>query len=161
METDSRFTLGLDAGLVGRWTCLILGVIVPLVSIVRQLATQEASPTFLGNTAMYLIAVLAVYLAAHYFLGERLFARTNPWITTLILVGPPVVILAGGLGTGAFQLALALYIAISLAFNFVMSYGDCEVAAIPSLILRRRYVVYCPWNVIDVVDRRWETTRDR
>jgi hypothetical protein len=56
------------------------------------------------------------------------------------------------LGPPEFKLALALFIAISLTFNFIVSYGGCEVMAIPSLIFRKRYVVYCPWNVIDVVD---------
>lgn len=69
------------------------------------------------------------------------------------LIGPPTLVLALSLGPSAFQLALALYIAISLVFNFVMSYGGCEVMAIPSLVFRRRYVVYCPWNVVDVVDK--------
>jgi hypothetical protein len=153
METQSRFTLGLDAGLVGRWTRLILGGIVPLVTIVRQLLTEELSLDFYGATARYFGAILGVYLAAHYFLGERLFARANPWLNTLILVGPPVGVLVLGWGPAAFQLALALYIVISLIFNFAMSYGGCEVAAIPSLVLGRRYVVYCPWNAVDVVDK--------
>ncbi len=153
MEAQSRFTLGLDAGLLGRWTRLILGGIVPLVTIARQLLTQEPSLSFYGATVLYFLAIFVVYLAAHYFLGERLLARTNPWIGTIILVGPPTVALILRLGPDAFQLALALYIAISLIFNFIMSYGGCEVMAIPSLIFRCRYVVYCPWNAVDVVDK--------
>ena len=150
---SSTFTLGLDAGLVGRWTRLILGSIVPLYSIVRLLLTEDPSPGFLLETTIYFGVIFAVYLAAHLFLGERLLARTNPWVGTIILVGPPTLALVLALGPPAFQMALALYIAISLFFNFTMSYGGCEVMAIPSLIFRRRYVVYCPWNVVDVVDK--------
>jgi hypothetical protein len=40
-----------------------------------------------------------------------------------------------------------------LIFNFAMSYGGCEVMAIPSLIFGRRYIIYCPWNVVDAVDK--------
>ncbi len=152
-KPGSAFTLGLDAGLFGRWARLVLGALVPLIVIVRQLVTQPPSLGFYGATALYFIAALVLYLAAHYFLGERLFARVNPWITTLILVGPPVVVLVLGLGPEAFQLGTALYIAVSLIFNFAMGYGGCEVAAIPSLILGRRYVIYCPWNAVDVVDK--------
>ena len=153
-QGKSKFgTLGLDARLVGRWARLILGGIVPIANIVYQLVTGTPTLNFFGFTALYFVAIFAVYLGGHYFLGERLFAKVNPWITTLILVGPPVVVLILGLGPSPFQMALALYISISLIFNFVMSYGGCEVAAIPSLILGRRYVVYCPWNVVDVVEK--------
>jgi Family of unknown function (DUF6410) len=57
------------------------------------------------------------------------------------------------LGPAPFRIALALYIIISLIFNFAMSYGGCEDMAIPSLIFGRRSVVYCPWNVVDAVDK--------
>jgi hypothetical protein len=33
-----------------------------------------------------------------------------------------------------------------------MSYGGCEVVAIPSLIFRTRYTLYCPYNAVDVVE---------
>ncbi len=149
----SRFQLGLDAGPLGRWTRLILGGLIPLISIMIQLSSNPPSVAFYGTTVLYFAAVLAVYLAAHYLLGERLLDRANPWIGTLILVGPPTLLLALRLGPPAFQLGLALYVSISLILNFVMSYGGCEVMAIPSVVFRRRYVVYCPWNVIDVVDK--------
>lgn len=147
------FTLGLDSGYVGRLSRLILGVIIPLYSIVGVILAEQTTPRFLVETTFYFVVIFAVYLAAHYFLGERLFARLNPWIGTLILVGPPTLALVLRLGPQSFQLGLALYISISLFFNFIMSYGGCEVMAIPSLIFRRRYVVYCPWNVVDVVDK--------
>ena len=38
-------------------------------------------------------------------------------------------------------------------YAFIMSYGGCEVIAIPSLIFGQRYVVYCPWNAVDLVDK--------
>lgn len=129
------------------------GFIAFVVSIAYHLVTQPPSVGFYGATALYFIATFGVYLAAHYFLGERLFARTNPWVATGILVGPVVVVYIFQVGSPAFQLALSLYIAISLIFNFVMSNGGCEVMAIPSLIFRRKYVIYCPWNAVDVVDK--------
>jgi uncharacterized protein DUF6410 len=36
-----------------------------------------------------------------------------------------------------------------------MAYGDCEVVALPGLLFRRHYTVYCPLNVIDLVERRY------
>jgi hypothetical protein len=150
---ERSFTLGIDAGLVGRWARLILGSLLPLSSIIRVLIIEQQSISFLLMTAIYFAIIFGVYLAAHSFLGETLLARINPWIGTLILVGPPTAALALSLGPAEFQLALALYIAISLSFNFVMSYGGCEVMAMPSLIFRKRYVVYCPWDVVDVIDK--------
>jgi hypothetical protein len=151
--TLSKFTLGLHAGFFGRWLRLIVGGIVPLYVILRELLTQSPSVGFYAMTVLYFGAIFGVYLAAHYLLGERLFAKTNPWVGTAILVGPPVVALILELGSDTFQLGLALYIAVSLVFNFIMTYGGCEVAAIPSLIFGRRYTIYCLWNAVDALDK--------
>lgn len=158
-EAKSSFTLGLDAGPIGRVSRLILGGLIPIYSIIRLLLNSDLTLGFYAQAMLYFAAIFLVYLAAHYFLGERLLARINPWIGTLILVGPPSVALLFRLGPGSFQIALALYIAISLVLNFIMSYGGCEVMAFPSLIFRRRYVVYCPWNVVDLADKVIEDSR--
>ena len=152
-KAKSNFVLGLDAGPIGRVARLVLGGLIPIYSIIRLLLNSDLTLGFYAQAVLYFAAIFLVYLAAHYFLGERLLARVNPWIGTLILVGPPSVALLFELGPGPFQLALGLYISISLIFNFIMSYGGCEVMALPSLIFRRRYVVYCPWNVVDLADK--------
>lgn len=148
-----NFTLGRDAGLFGRWMRLIFGVAVPLYILARALLGKDLTAVFYLEIFLWFVGVFAAYLAAHYYLGERLFARVNPWISTIILVGP--VILFGFFlpVSPEFQIALTLYIIISLVFNFLMSYGGCEVMAIPSLIFHRRYVIYCPWNAVDMVDK--------
>ena len=152
-EAKSNFVLGLDAGPIGRVGRLVLGGMIPLYSIIRILLANDLTLGFYAQAALYFAAIFLVYLAAHYFLGERLLARVNPWVGTIILVGAPSVALLFRLGPPPFQIALGLYVAISLIFNFIMSYGGCEVMAIPSLIFRRRYVVYCPWNVVDLADK--------
>ena len=144
--------LGRDAGLFGRWLRLIGGVLL-LGGILWDVMADAPPLGFYGATAMYFVVVAGVYLAAYYLLGERFFARANAWINTLILVGPPVVVFVLDLGPDAFQVGLWLYVAVSLIANFVMSYGGCEVVAIPSLILKRKYTVYCPLNVVDVVEK--------
>jgi Family of unknown function (DUF6410) len=153
MKKRTFFTLGRDAGLFGRWIRLIFGVAIPLYILIGDLWGKSLPPAFIPEIFLWFGVVLAIYLAAHYFLGERFFARVNPWIATLILVGPVIVAGIFPLGPAPFRVALALYIIISLIFNFAMSYGGCEVLAIPSLIFGRRYVVYCPWNAVDVVDK--------
>ena len=158
MKNKTHFTLGRDAGFFGRWMRLIFGVAVPMYVLVRDLWGKPLAYAFYLEIFLWFGVVFAVYLAAHYFLGERLFARVNPWISTAILVGPVILVGLFPLGPAPFRIALAIYIIVSLVFNFVMSYGGCEVMAIPSLIFGRRYVVYCPWNAIDVVDK---VIRDR
>lgn len=153
MRGSSIFKLGRDAGLFGRWMRLIFGVAAPFYILVSDLWGKSLPSVFFLEILLWFAVVLVIYLAAHYFLGERLFSRVNPWISTLILVGPVILVSIFPLGPAPFRIALALYIIVSLAFNFVMSYGGCEVMAIPSLVFRHRYVVYCPWNVLDVVDK--------
>ncbi len=152
-EAKPTFVLGLDAGPIGRVSRLILGGMIPIYSIIRILLANDLTLGFYAQAALYFAVIFLVYLAAHYFLGERLLARVNPWVGTLILVVPPSIALLFRLGPPPFQIALGLYVAISLIFNFIMSYGGCEVMALPSLIFRRRYVVYCPWNVVDLADK--------
>ena len=50
-------------------------------------------------------------------------------------------------------MAMVGYFSTSLLFSAFAGYGGCEVVAIPSLIFRRWYTVYCPLNAIDVVER--------
>lgn len=153
MKNTVHFTLGRDAGLVGRWVRLVFGAAIPFYILVRDLWGKSLPPAFIPEIFLWFVVVLVTYLAAHYYLGKRLFAKVNPWVSTLILVGPVIVAGIFPLGPAPFRVALALYIIISLVFNFILSYGGCEVMAIPTLVFGRRYVVYCPWNAVDVVDK--------
>jgi hypothetical protein len=151
-KSSARFVLGRDAGLFGRWARLVVGVLL-LGGILWDVISDAPPSGFYGATAMYFVAVTGVYLVAYYLLGDGFFARTNAWTNAVILVGPPVVVFILDLGPDAFQVGLWLYVAVSLIANFVMSYGGCEVVGIPSLILRRKYTVYCPLNAVDVVEK--------
>lgn len=48
-----------------------------------------------------------------------------------------------------------LYWSVSCLIAACLSHGDCEVVALPSLLLRRHYTVYCPLNAIDLVEHRY------
>lgn len=155
--TDARrsaavFALGRDAGPLGRWLRLILGIFL-LGYLAWDLVIGAPPLGFYGATALYFVAVAGVYLVVHYLLGAAFFARVTPWITTLSVVGPPVMVLVLGLGPDALHLALGLYVAVSLVASSLASYGGCEMVGIPSLVLGRRYTVYCPMNAVDVVDK--------
>ena len=156
MKADTSFTIGRDVGFIGRWFRLIIGAYFALLATVVPLLEAPISPVealaFLGELGLYFAAILVVYLIAFFFLGERVLARANPWVGTIILLGPLVVITAFGLGPQPFRVALGLYYSVSSIFNFAMSYGGCEVIAIPSLIFGRRYTVYCPYNAVDAIE---------
>lgn len=149
------FILGRSTGPIGRWVRLIAGILLIAFGVWDwKLLTAPRSFAFYGVVAFTLVALLGLYLAAHLLLGQRLFARVNPWVSTVILIAPPLIVL----GTrspelDAVRLGVIFYIAVSLIALFFIRYGGCEVVALPTLILRRQHTVYCPWNVIDAVDR--------
>jgi hypothetical protein len=148
----STFVLGRDAGRLGRGLRLIVGVLL-LSGILWDVMADAPPRGFYGATALYFVVVTGVYFVAHYLLGEGVFARVNPWISTLILIGPPVAVFVLDLGPDVFQVGLWLYVAASLIANFFASYGGCEIVGFPSLLLGRKYTVYCPINAVDVVDK--------
>ncbi len=151
MSTQARFKLGNEIRVVGRWFRLILGVLL-LIDVAVSVIAGGPPLSFLGEAGLYLIGVSGIYLGAYYWLGERLLAKSNPWLGTLLLVVPALVGFVPGLFPEALRLALGVYIGVSLVLNFAMSYGGCEVLAIPTLIFKRRYTVYCPSTVVDVIE---------
>jgi hypothetical protein len=148
MESSS-FVLGHDLKGIGRWSRLILGVLGVFWAIARAL---EAG--VIAQAGLSVIAIAAAYLVAHRVLGRRVLGPMNPWVGTVLLVGPAVVIPGAPMLPLALRLGMVAYFSASLLVNAAMSYGGCEVLALPSLLFRRWYTVYCPLNVIDVVERR-------
>jgi hypothetical protein len=124
-----------------------------VLGILSDLSTYDPSAMFLAEAAAYFVLSLAVYAIAFYALRDRILARMNPWVGTAILLTPVLVVLVFDLGPPAFQISINAYVAASLILASFMRYGGCEVVAIPSLLFGRRYVVYCPYNVIDVVEK--------
>ena len=145
---ETGFTLGHDLGAVGRWSRILIGVLgfSWAVSVSVQMG-------ILVQSALYVVAIAFAYLVAHRLLGERVLGRMNPWVGTVLLVGPAVVI--PGIQSLPLELRLGMvaYFSASLFLNAAANYGGCEVLALPSLLFRRWYTVYCPLNVIDVAER--------
>ena len=143
--------LGRDVGFVGRWLRLIVGG--ALTGYVVFQAADTASVGDVAELALYFVATLCAYTAAEYLLGERVLSKANAWLGSAILLGPLVAVFALQLGPQVFHHALALYFGVSLIFSFFMRYGGCEVMSIPGLLFGTRRTVYCPLNVVDVVER--------
>jgi hypothetical protein len=147
--TTSSFVLGHDLSAVGKWSRLILGV-----GGVLMAGARAVEIGVVPETALYFVLIAAAYLLAHRVLGERVLGRMNPWVGTILLVGPAVVIPGLSMLPVGLRLGMITYFSASLFVNAVMNYGGCEVLALPSLLFRRWYTVYCPLNVIDAVEKR-------
>ena len=147
MERTS-FTLGHDLGAVGRWSRVLIGGLGFLWAVSAAIENEVVV-----QSALYVVAIAFAYLAAHRLLGERVLAKMNPWLGTVLLVGPAIVI--PGIQSLPLELRLGMvaYFSSSLFVNAAANYGGCEVLALPSLLFRRWYTVYCPLNLIDVAER--------
>jgi DNA-binding transcriptional MerR regulator len=143
--------IGRDLGAFGLIVRLVAGGLV-LAGFAGEVVTGgldlRTGAQMLGGFA----AVLVFYTALLRLLGDRLLVRVSPWIATTIVLAPlglnQLPIVPHGVRAG-----IALYVGLSLVVLAAMRYGACEVVAVPSLVLGRRYVVYCPWNAVDVVER--------
>ena len=143
--------LGLDAGLFGGWLRLIAGFYLTGITVFRVFGTYSVSEAI--ELVLYSIAILTIYSAAHYILGERILSKLNPWVGTSLLLGPLLAMFAFQIGPHLLHQAIFLYIGISLIVSFFMGYGGCEVVSIPSIFFRRRYTVYCPLNLVDAAEK--------
>ncbi len=165
----SRFgRLGYDLGRAGRWARLGYGLLIAagsVASVAVGLGQADDRNAFAIETAAALAAIAVAYLAVYGLLGERLFVWADPWLNTLILVGPALLISYWNLTLGyalAFELpaplvlAMFAYIGVSLVVEALIGYGGCEVVALPILVFRRRYVSYClPIVIVDAAERGW------
>ena len=87
--------LGLDVGVFSRWSRLLWGVaiLLPLAfGVVGDIQGSASSPWFYGLAGVYFIGIGAGHVAVYWALGERFFAKTNPWVNTAVFVGPAFVV---------------------------------------------------------------------
>ncbi|MCH8202381.1 MAG: hypothetical protein IH996_04695 [Proteobacteria bacterium] len=151
------FVIGYHIGPFGRFARLIFAVYYLIFFVVNPLVLNSRPLNdflpFAGETALWVLALAAIYFVAFYLLGELLLSRMNPWTGTLFFLGGPTLIGLLGWMPQPMQVAFGVYVALSLILIFFMKYGGCEVIALPSLILGQRYTMYCPYNAIDAVER--------
>ncbi len=160
--------LGMDVGFVGRWSRLVWGILIlaPFAfGIVEDLSDSGGwSLSFYGFSALYLVGIALAYTVVYRVFGEIIFARSNPWVNTLIFVGPAFVvawwdfIIAPFVGTelpNAFSLAMGVYIGLSFILQWRIKYGGCEVVALPIILFKKRYTTYCmPLVALDAVEKK-------
>ena len=154
-------TLGLDVGAVGRWSRLVLGLfyLVPITlsillnpgelvipSDLTRVTISEDFVVFYGSMLLSFIGILVAYSAAYLLLGERVLARGNAWLNTVIFVGPAFMVAFWNITIGlltefslplAFVIAMGIYIGISFILQWKIEYGGCEVVAVPILLFKK------------------------
>lgn len=165
----SDFVIGRELGPIGRWLRLFLGVYFLVFLVLNPLYLHplpaQKLPGFALSVGTYFLVIAVFHFIAFYLLGDAVLSKLNPWAGTAIFVGFPTVLALLGVFSQIVQVAFGLYIGVSLILLFFMRYGGCEVVAIPSLLLGRRFTMYCPYNAIDAIelamtpDREW--TRHR
>jgi hypothetical protein len=151
MATRSEFTIGRQTTPIGRVVRFILGLLLILyaglstISLTNRVAVLPLLASFLG--------ILVVYFVAYLALEKPLLARMNPWLNALVFVVPSLVIVFAPLFPAPLQVGMILYWGVTSVLNSLIGYGGCEVLAVPTLVYKRRYDVYCPTNVFDAAEQ--------
>lgn len=148
---NDKFTVGYHLGTVGTWVRIVIGVIAALALLVVDLSDVDGG--FLAETGIWFAGILAAYTGAYLLMAPRILPKSNPWVSTVIFYGPVLVLPYVEALPDTFRVALSLYVSVSVLVVVFVKYGGCEVIGIPSLIVRQRHVVYCPWNTVDLVDK--------
>lgn len=163
MESVSRqseekpFPIGLGIGPVGRWFRLFLGVYFLVFLVLNPLYLHPLPAHMLKTFALaiggYFLLIAVTYFVVFFLLGGPVLSKLNPWAGTVVFIGIPTVLALLGVFSPPLQMAFGFYVGGSLILLFFMRYGGCELVALPSLLLRRRFAVYCPYNAIDAIER--------
>jgi hypothetical protein len=113
-----------------------------------------------GGIVLAFLVAAGAYTVGIWLLGDRLLQRLDPWLAAMILVAPLALPFVLPMVPDPVAIGLFLYIGASQLVQAVIGYGGCEIAGIPSLLLRRRYTIYCSLNSVDLVER-WLQRRPR
>jgi hypothetical protein len=154
------FLIGRDLGPAGRLVRILAGLLnlAAAVGIARLMG--PITVWSLGQVLVALIGTALAYTIAIGALGPRVLGRIDPWLAAIAVVLPLAVLFALPFVPDPVLAGAFLYIAISQLIQAVIGYGGCEIVGIPTLVLRRRYTIYCVLNAADVVER-WLERRPR
>ena len=127
LQTEHRgFTIGRQVGGCGRWARFVFGLL-GLAYIGTSVVHLGLSAALIERLAGGLLLTTALYFALFWLLGERV---SQPLLRTVIFWFPAVfILLPGGWGLG-----VLLYWSTACLLTALLSYGGCEVVALPSLL---------------------------
>jgi hypothetical protein len=139
--------IGRDAGPFGRTFRLVSGALLVVSAI-----TDAGSAAELAGIVGFVLLLAVFYTGLHRLLGIRALAGLDPFVATVLVLGTlPLWRLS--VFPEPLHAAVGLYIGASLLVTAAIGYGGCEVLAVPTVIFRRRQVVYCPFNIVDAAER--------
>lgn len=148
---NPRTVIGRDLLPAGRVVRILAGLLLLLAAASATPHLGGLSGPVLGQVGLAFLITAAAYTALAWVAGDRLLARVDPWLAAIVLVAPGTLLLFFLPLTAS--VGFNLYIAVSLLVQALIRYGGCEILGIPTLLLRRRYTVYCVFNGADVVER--------
>ena len=145
------FAVGRELGGCGRCTRVVLGLL-GLVYIGTEVSQSGASAALIASLAGGFLSTAVLYFVLFWQIGERV---RHPWLRTGMFWLPAAFIPFLFLIPWGWGFGVLLYLCVSLIVAALSSYGGCEVVALPSLLFRRHYAIYCPLNAIDLIERRY------
>lgn len=161
MSDHSAPVIGRDLRPAGRLVRILAGLLFLLAAVstgssmgvwLSFASLAVAVVSLLGTALVYTIVVAA--------LGERLLARANPWLVAVGMVIPLAILSTVPVVPAQVVVGAELYVGLAMLVQAVIGYGGCEIVGVPTLLLRRRYTVYCVLNGADVVEA-WLQERPR
>jgi hypothetical protein len=150
--TDQRgFAVGWETGGCGRCARAVLGLL-GLVYIGTEVSQSGPSALLFARLAGGFLATAVLYVVLFWLFGERV---RHPWLRTGLFWLPAAFVPLLFLIPWSWGFGVLLYLCVSLIAAALSSYGGCEVVALPGLLFRRHYAIYCPLNAIDLVECRY------
>jgi hypothetical protein len=150
--TEQRsFAVGREVGGCGRCTRAVLGLL-GLVYTGIEVSQSGLSAALVAQLAGGFLATAVLYVVLFWLLGERV---RHPWLRTGLFWLPAAFVPFLFLIPWGWGFGVLLYLCVSLLGAELSSYGSCEVVALPGLLFRRQSAIYCPLNVIDLLERRY------
>jgi hypothetical protein len=157
---DGSKRVGRDLLPAGRSLRAVAGILFLAAAISTASNLGQVSASLLAQLALTVLLCAAAYTALVWILGDRFLARVDPWLGALALILPLAVVGVLPSVPRPVVVGADFYVAVSLVVQAAIGYGGCEIGGIPTLVLRRRYTVYCAFNGVDLVEQ-WLRTRSR
>jgi len=147
---------------VGRTLRGLVGLL--LLAAVAPVLLRVGLP-FIAASVVIVLGLIAVHTLLHVFLSRR-SARLNPWLGAVVAVGIVIAVYVLGqpgsylFGRGEGEIAVLLFLSVSLILAAIRADSGCEVMSIPAALLRRHTHLACLlFTPVDSLERRWHATR--
>lgn len=152
--------IGRDIWPAGRVARVLAGVLFLAAAFGTAVTFHLLSLSGLLAIAATVVVAALAYTVGIRVLADRFLVRADPWLAALALVLPLAVVAVLPFLPPAIPVGLDAFVALSLLTQAAIGYGGCEIVSIPTLVLRRRFTVYCALNGVDLVER-WLEARPR